>query len=130
MKANRRGFLGLFGGAVAAGPSAAKEALFSTRDLDVNGVGLFSGEAMASPGSPMDHKKWARDGLKKLLSRTPEEIAKTKRDTNVYNLPPDVYVLRSVSPGTKIRMAREVIFLKNEREREGYLHGIIKGWWS
>jgi hypothetical protein len=132
MKANRRKFLGLFGGAVAAGPAVVRDtAGFIPEHMAINGIGVIpdAGEAVAFSGDGLS-KGWAKDALKKFLARTPEEIARIKRNTNVYSLPPDVYALRSVSIGTKIRMAREVTFRKNEEDRKGYLDGVLKGWWG
>ena len=107
----RRGFLGFLGGAVAAGPSAAKAAIDTTlADAGYVGQGL-SAAACNTPApyegmSKLGRKlvQWVRsEGVPEWKKRHIERNADHWRASGI---DPDLACLKSVSPGYKAREQR------------------------
>lgn len=126
---NRRGFLGFFGGAVAAGPAAARS-MASESVLKQTGFAGGSEVAGAAP-APIENAtssayrkavRWIRrNGIPEWKMNELRQRAEHKRGTGI---DPDLAVLRSVSPGWKAREQRR----RNlEREIEFSLSSIGRG---
>jgi hypothetical protein len=118
----------MFGGAVAAGPKAAVKLapIESFSALEMSGINV-PGEILLPDA---DSVSGARKALKKMLMRTPQDIARRKSGTPVYGLHPDIHALRSVSLTAKVRKMREYNFNRDEERERNYFNGIIEGWWS
>ena len=117
MQANRRKFLGIFGGAVAAGPSAVKAAAESAA-MDISGIGVGGGDwtcnepAVGSSRSLSEAMKLCGvvpDFLKKQWM----ESAKSSANNRIRY---DIAVLRSVSLPAKVSMQIDRDYRANERE--------------
>jgi len=136
IKATRRAFFALFGGAVAAGPAAAKTAAQMTMaDLSVGKLGLSLGSSMVS-GSPAgsinetSQVGWAKDSLKKLAGVSKVERAMRKQEFYFDGLDPQIASLRSISLVNRIRISRDIQFERSEVRQRSYLEGVISGLWS
>lgn len=127
----RRGFLGFLGGAIAAGPSAARAAIDTTlADAGFATQGLMAAPTMSECVGP-DHSpevtntlarrmiKWIRKGG--IPEWKMNEIRRRADERRTFGLDPDLACLRSVSPGFKARTQRA----RNiEREIEKALTGL------
>lgn len=125
MKLNRRGFMATLTGAVAAGPSAAKEALTpSALKMDLFGVGQNFISERTFPAPVED-----RETLIKKMARwsDPNWRARAYRDREVYKLSPDVHALRSVSLTAKMRMQKDMDFREFERRNKGWIERALLG---
>ena len=119
----RRGFFGLMGGAVVAGPSMAQQAISTGLEgLSIGGVGRpfmdggagYAVQALADgPSETYDPTHWPRKELADFLGRTAEEWAQIRLDTYVASLDPDIAIMRSISLTSKIRMQRDRNFERN-----------------
>lgn len=118
----RRGVLGLLGGALAAGPSMAKEAVSSIASMQVPGAiegahqlgTIISESHNQSLGStPYDHTAWLKDRLLELTGMTDEARRERMEGTWVQSLDPDLAVNRSFSLSTKVQIQKRRNFEKN-----------------
>ena len=131
MKFNRRGFFGIMGSAVVAGPDSVKKAAeMSLKDLSVEGVGDAMFDRGYAPVAADGQTNWAIKELAKLRSMSKKENMQKKKTTYVGALDVNVATLRSVSIVHKYRMSKELVYKRNQENQETYLEGIIKGWWS
>lgn len=122
----RRGFFGLMGGAVVAGPSMAQQAISTGMEgLSIGGFGVpmlgaganYAGQAVADgPSETYDPTHWPRKELADFLGRTAEEWAQIRLDTYVSSLDPDIAIMRSISLDSKIRMQRDRNFERNRSQ--------------
>lgn len=128
----RRGFLGILGGAVVAGPAMAKQAvadLSSTYLGSVSGasglVGGYGMPTMALAGQSIGPNFAAE--LATLIGRTAaqhrEEIAKL----HVHTLDPDIAEYRSMRLQAKIRMQRERDYWRNLNQQKSWLQRAAEG---
>lgn len=122
----RRGFLGLMGGALAAGPSMAKEAVAGLESLAVP-KGLSAGyentiepvdawqmgNSTISWGDDKDHGDWLRDRLKELAGITDKDKQERLARMRVYEIDPDLQANRSFSLSAKIHLQK-----RRDLERE------------
>lgn len=133
----RRGFLGMFAGAVVAGPSMAKQAAAETlAGLNVNalsgGIASQSGEFPPYGGavSSSGMNNWASNELAKLGLRTASQHEFYKRRMTVHMLDPDLASFRSFALHQKIRMQRERDYERSlEGQKSQYL-ATIAGWFD
>jgi len=130
--ANRRGFLGLFAGGIAAGPSMAKQAVAELATLNPGsmlGMGSIAqvghsndyGEAVEETDSSGPYKKsgpylrarsknrgeYIRNNMIDAYYRHPKAIAHDRLVYRVEALSPHIAGMRSISMVNKIRMSRE-----------------------
>lgn len=108
----RRGFLGLMGGALAAGPSMAKEAVTQTMaDLSVPGVGIPYGmggmPGQTSSNAPYDEREHLQGQLSKLLGKSAAEKLREKKTMGVNMLDPDLASMRSFSLSARMRIQQD-----------------------
>lgn len=136
----RRGFFGLMGGAVVAGPSMAQQAMTTGLEgLSIGGVGVpfmdnganYVGQTTAAgPSETYDPTHWPRKELADFLGLTAEEWAQIRLDTYVSALDPDIAIMRSISLTSKIRMQRDRNFersrLQSHRSLKSQLADAIK----
>lgn len=126
----RRGFFGLMGGAVVAGPSMAKTAI--STGLEGLSIGAISGmpeppypfataASDISDISPFDPGHWAQRELADFLGKSAEELAEMRLNTSVSAIDPDISIMRSISLDSKIRMQRDRTFARNRAESHRYL---------
>lgn len=120
----RRGVLGLLGGAVAAGPAMAKEAVSSIASMQVPGAiegamnigqlgSHFGGVQEAYPSAvPYDHTAWLKDRLLGLTGMDAEARRERMEGTRVQSLDPDLAVNRSFSLSTKVHIQKRRNFEK------------------
>ena len=128
----RRGFRGIMGGAVVAGPGAAKQAVTAASHsmsggVAKLGVGMLGGEAPTEGGMSvgLSHKSWLLEKVAKyqrILSGdlTDEEIEERKVDSNARLVVFEIETsgLRSMSESSKFaRMNRQDKRLRAERDR-------------
>jgi hypothetical protein len=123
----RRGFLGFMGGAVAAGPGMAKQAMVQIGDLSIpmsggiaRGFNTDPNEAPTYSGGDdgWQMERWSTF-QKFLLS--PEKLWKRRLDTHVNFLDPDIAQMRSISMVSKIRMQRDRNFSQWLRSEANWL---------
>lgn len=123
----RRSFLGLLGGAVAAGPQ-------SLGDLSLERMGIttqLATRSMEEPvGSNAGQQRWAKDRLKEIMGWPDKAVSLRKKTSYLHGLDPDVAALRSVSLTNKVRMSRELQFQRDLEAEKARLFGIVEGWWS
>jgi hypothetical protein len=116
----RRGVLGLLGGALAAGPSMAKEAVSSIGSMQVPGaiegamnIGGQIGNYDAYPSNTAyDHTDWLKDRLLELTGMDAEARRERMEGTWVQSLDPDLAVNRSFSLSTKVQIQKRRNFEK------------------
>jgi len=122
----RRGVLGLLGGALAAGPSMAKEAVSSIASMQVPGLiesGMAVGgseqsySAIESTGIPYDHIGWLKERLEEIVGLSDSARQERLDSTWVNSLDPDLAVNRSFSLSAKVRM-QKVRNFEREIDRE------------
>lgn len=140
----RRGFFGLMGGAVVAGPSMAKAA--ATQGLEALQLGPVGGmpfppsagyttgaypENSDGP-SPLDPEHWMQRELSDFLGVSARELAERRLETHVHALDPDLAVMRSLSLDAKIRIQRDRQFTRERESQRRYLsrniERAIKNW--
>lgn len=120
----RRGFLGLMGGALAAGPSMAKEAVAGLESLAVPGQIAGAEEFVKSGwgstsigGYPVDadhsHGDWLREEIAKITGMTDQRKREIMANMTVRHLDPDLAVNRSFSLSAKVEMQK-----RRELERD------------
>lgn len=124
LKTNRRGFLGLLGGAAAAGPSAVKSASAMTMtDLSLEGVASAASQVQEVSG--LGNAGWAKRSLVKWAN--PDWKERRKREWHVRELDPNTAALRSVALSSKIRITKQMQFLEHERSQKSYLERMLSG---
>lgn len=127
----RRGFLGTMVGAVAAGPSMAKQAVASGIEglslggslMNFGGVSYASGLASDAimQDANYDPSEWARNELADFLGRSASELARQRIETHVDRLDPDIACMQSIALQAKIRMQRDRTFERNQSQQRGWL---------
>lgn len=105
----RRGVLGLLGGALASGPSMAKQAIASVQtmtlpslpynDMPINDP-FYQGQAIAD--GPYDHAKWLRDRIEQITGMSAEDRKDRISQMGINQLDPDLAVNRSMALWAKI----------------------------
>lgn len=127
----RRGFLGLLGGAVAAGPAGVADAV-TPQALKLRHLGIAGTLARVDEASPSDAGRadWAKQRLKKLLGWGSEAREMRRRRYWLEGLEPDVAALRSVALSQKVRISRRIAFERDEAQQKTYLEGVIAGLWD
>lgn len=130
----RRAFFGLLGGAVVAGPQAAKSAAQMTlADVRLTSAGMGvpgSGYGSSIAATTVSNGSWASDALKRLIGKTAAQVDMEKRRQYVDALDPQIASLRSVALHRKVAMQRDVSYARSQDGEKGYLEGVIAGWWS
>lgn len=123
----RRGVLGLLGGALAAGPSMAKEAVAGLESLAVpKGIATqalagirpaadwaMDTESEIGWGDEQDYGEWLRDRLKELAGLTDQDKQERLARMQVYELDADLQANRSFSLSAKIHLQK-----RRDLERE------------
>ncbi|MEQ9634617.1 MAG: hypothetical protein RLW68_00885 [Devosia marina] len=110
----RRGFLGLMGGALAAGPSMAKEAVAGLESLSVPGamhvapyIDIGTTETGIYPVDEKDsHGDWLRARLAEVTGTTEQQKRERLAQMTVRQLDPDLAVNRSFSLSAKVEMQK------------------------
>ncbi len=127
----RRSFLGLLGGAAAAGPSNVANAVtpqaLKLRHLGIAGTLARVDEAEPSDAGRVEH---AKQRLKQLIGWGSEARAMRRRRYWLDGLEPDVAALRSVALSQKVRISRRIAFERDEATQQSYLEGVIAGLWE
>lgn len=100
----------------------------SLGDLSVPSVSI--GGYTQAGLSPTDNKSWAKMQLARLLGKTAAQVAREKRDTQIYALDPDLACLRSVNLATKIRRQKRLNYEVNQAREEEQYRGILAGLWE
>ena len=138
----RRGFFGLMGGAVVAGPTMVKNA--AAQGIEALQIGAISG-GVPFPGgygsegvqlsdgpSPLDPAHWMQRELADFLGVSAKELAERRLETSVHALDPDLAVMRSLSLDAKIRIQRDRQFVRERENQRRYLsrnlERAIKSW--
>ena len=124
----RRGFFGLMGGAVVAGPSIAKTAIASGFEgLSIGGtagLGQLANAGFATDAIPfgdVDDTDWATQELANFLGRSAADRARERLETHVDRLDPDIACMQSIALQAKIRMQRDRNFERNQAQHRGWL---------
>lgn len=123
----RRGFLGLMGGALAAGPSMAKEAVTQTMaDLSVPGVGIPYGMGGMPPGAqnaadPYNEREHLQGQLRKLLGKSAAEKLREKKTMGVNMLDPDLAAMRSFSLSARMRIQQDRNYERMLEQERGWI---------
>lgn len=113
MKATRRGFFGLFPGAVLGGKQALAK---SAEQLALGVPGDLLGESQVLV--PAAGQEWSRKQLRRLLD--PKYLRKRKRETGVRLLDPDLACQHSRSLSSRILEQKERNFQRElESEKSG-----------
>lgn len=124
----RRGFLGFLGGAVAAGPSMAKQAVAEVASLSIpNGLPTLPDFGFEkSVGYPVsDSGEWEVLGLAELVGLTREQHAERMRGGRVHMLDPDIQSWRSISLSAKIQIQRERTYWRDYHNRKTFLERAV-----
>jgi len=131
----RRGFLGALGAVIAA-PKALPKGI-PAADLSQLDLSVASGVTRMAAGGGGDHSMslspklsrvdWAKEALKRLLGIHKEEEELNMRTMWVRGLDEDTAALRSMSLGAKLRRTKRVQYMREKRENERRLSGIIFG---
>lgn len=130
----RRGVLGLLGGALAAGPSMAKEAVSSIASMQVPGAletaslansATNYGLQSVSETNPFDRGSWLKSRLNELLGASEEQKKERWENTWVPALDPDLVTNRSFSLSAKILIQKKRNYDRDfDRERRSLLRQI------
>lgn len=127
----RRGVFGLLAGAAVAGPSMAKAAVADLGSLKVAsaaGYGIeaattgFGGGYPIGPSDEYNPLKWAQAAVQEFMGRSAAELLEARLETTVHALDPDIAGMVSISLDAKIRMMRDRLFERNQRQHLKYLH--------
>lgn len=112
----RRGVLGLLGGALAAGPAMAKEAVAGLESLAVPGgmdamqyvnIGSIGSAVESYPATDAyNHGDWLREQLAEIAGITEAQKRERLANMSVRQLDPDLAVNRSFSLTVKIEMQK------------------------
>lgn len=127
MKFSRRGVLGLFGGAAAAGPAVVAKGSSQMGALDVSSVGLLSEMANGDSFAPGDSKTFAIKQIAKRKLFGLVDWQKRKSKFIIHRLDVDTASLRSVSLGSKMRISRDRQWRASEEREDDWLARLAAG---
>lgn len=130
----RRGFLGFMGGALAAGPSMAKQAAVGIESLALPTI-PYPEEAIEGWGGPAglstgehDHLKWMRDRIAGLTGMSAEERRDRMETMSVTQFDPDIAVNRSMALHAKVREQKRRNFEQSRGRELRHLNRELAEW--